>query len=140
MSRDLLNATVPPQLKLFNPDFDADEFLKTVIDDDLKQTNEAEWSGNNIQETKIARGLIHAGNPSLVEGLDDTGYIRDWTPSAPQSVEIELDTDVYHLPEEDLRRLLDYLGRTYGLFSERLRQFVQKSDMGDLPIFDGKQE
>jgi hypothetical protein len=138
--KELLNSRIPANFKFFNPDFDADAFLKSVIDEDLENTNEAEWSGNNIQETKIARGLVHAGTPTLIEGLDDTGYIREWTPSSPQSISLELDTENYYLPENDLRRILDLIGRSFGLFSKRLKQLDDDKTHGDLPLFGQNQE
>lgn len=138
--KDLLNSRIPPDFRFFNPDFDKDAFLKAIIDEDLENTDEAEWVGNNIQETKLARGLIHAGNPALVEGLDDTGYIREWTPSTPQSFSIDIDTDDVHLPEEDLRKVLDFIVRTFGIFSERLKQFDRTRDHGDLPLFNKPSE
>lgn len=138
--KDLTNAKIPDDFKFFNPNFDADLFLKDVIEGDLENTDEAELQGHNIQNTKLARGFMQAGNPALIEGQDDLGYPREWTPSAPQSISVELDTDEFSLPEEDLQKLLVTIRRAFGLFSERLRQFQDKNDLGDLPLFDTQNE
>lgn len=138
--KDLSHANVPADLKLFNPDFDADAFLKAVIDGDLEKTTEAEWAGDGIQEAKIVRGLVHAGNPTLIEGVDDTGHIREWTPVTPQSITLELDTNDVYLPEEDFGRVRDLIERTFGSFDRRLRQLIERSDQDDLPLFEGRQD
>lgn len=136
----LYGAKVPEKLKFFNPDFDKDAFLKSVIDEDLERTEQAELQGDELQNTRIARGLVHAGNPTLIEGTDEDGFDREWTPLTPQSISIELDVAAYSLPEEDAKRLLDHIGRTFGIFSERIRELRKRGDMGDLPLFDSQND
>lgn len=136
---NLLNGHVPDGLKLFNPDFDADGFLKAVIEDDLKLSDEVVWAGQNIQATKIARGLLYAGDPRVIEGIDADGELREWELSATQTISLELDTNEPRFPEEDLQRLLGLIRRKFGAFRERLAR-LQEDKLGDLPLFDGPQD
>jgi hypothetical protein len=136
--KDLLNSDVPKELKLFNPDFDADGFLKTVINEDLQLSDHVDWSGQDIQKTKIPRALVHAGSPQLIEGLDEYGESREWELSTPETIALDLNTNEIHFPEEDLNRLLALIKRKFGLFSERLRELEKRDDVSDLPLF-GKQ-
>lgn len=134
---DLKNQSVPQDLKLFNPNFDADTFLKGVIDTDLGVTEQIEWSGQDVQRSKIARGLMHAGNPKLVEALDDYGEPREWQRTMPESITLELDTGLTHFPADDFDRLVNHINRKMGSFRERLELLLHRreSESGDLPLF-----
>jgi hypothetical protein len=133
--KDLWNGSVPESFRFFNPDFDADAFLKTVVDGDLKLSEKVEWEGHDIQKTKIARGLMYAGNPQLIQGTDENGEMREWEQSTPETISLDLNTNDVHLPEEDLEKLLTLLRRKFGVFSERLAK-LKKGKSGDLPLFD----
>lgn len=138
--KDLLNESVPANVNLFNPDFNANAFLKAVIDEDLHSTEKVEWIGEEIQRTKIVRGITHAGSPEVIEGVDENGFVREWRPSLPESISLELDTDSVHFPEEDFRRLLELIGRKFGMFSDRASRLNDQRKIGDLPLFGASQE
>jgi len=134
--RDLQNSSVPRDLKLFNPNFDADEFLKSIIAGDLHLSDQIDWSGQDIQKTKIARGILHAGNPQIIEGLDEYGELREWEISTPETLSLEVNTNNVHFPEEDIQKILAFFRRKLGLFTERLAMLKhQQDEADDLPLF-----
>jgi hypothetical protein len=132
----LLDKKVPEDLKLFNPDFDADEFLKAVIEADLDNSDKVDWLGENIQTTKIPKGLIYAGNPILLEGEDKSGQPRDWESETSEKIKIDLNTEMVYFPQEDLRRILALIKRKFGLFVERIEALMGNDDTDDLPLFN----
>jgi hypothetical protein len=134
---NLQGMRVPEHVRLFNPDFNADEFLRAVIDEDLEKAQLSIWEGEHLQTTKIVKGLITAGSPQLVRGIDEYGAVRDWEKSAPEDISLDLNTTAPYFPEDDLARLLDYLRRRFGLFHDRLIGIQQRQEGGnsDLPLF-----
>jgi len=136
--RDLFNSTVPENFRFFNPDFDKDAFLKAIIEGDLQLSEKVDWMGIEIQKAKIVKGLVQAGNPQFLEGIDEYGAQREWEQSSPETISIELDTDDVHFPEEDLDKVLSLIRRKFGVFSERIENLKNKKDPGDLPLFNQK--
>jgi hypothetical protein len=134
--RDLFNSSVPENFHFFNPDFDKDAFLKAIIEGDLKLSEKVEWEGSEIQQAKIVKGLMQAGNPSLVEGTDEYGATREWEQSSPETISLELNTDDVHFPDEDLNKTLSLIRRKFGVFSQRIESLKNKKDSGDLPLFN----
>lgn len=132
--------TIPDDFRFFNPDFNADYFLKTVIDADLELSKEVDWSGTELQQTKITTGLVRAGDPQLIEGYDNNRVLRQWRPSTPEKILMELDTSAPSLPEEDLRRLLDRIQLVFGGFTERFDSLRRLRNVRDLPIFGGQED
>lgn len=135
---DLIDRSVPDDVKLFNPNFDADKFLKSVIADDLRLVDEATWTGDDLRKTKIARAMVYAGDPVFFGGFDENGEYKEWRRSAPQEIALELNTFDVHLPEQDLRRLLDTIRQRFAAFSDRLKMINKRrnADTDDLPLFE----
>lgn len=131
---DLLNQSVPKDFSFFNPDFDADEMLKAIINEDLQHLEEAQFYGQDIQETKIAKGLTQAGTPSLIEAYDENEKIRQWRSSTQGRVTIDIDTSAPQLLKKDLNRLLDVVHKLFGDFSERLVSLGLAKAEGDLTL------
>jgi hypothetical protein len=136
--KDLWNSSVPDNFRFFNPNFDADAFMKSVIQADLQLSEKVEWEGKDIQKAKIARGLMYAGNPQLIQGTDENGETREWEQSTPETITLDLNTNDVHFPEEDLEKLLILLKRRYGVFSERVEKMKKMRKSEDLPLFDQK--
>lgn len=134
--KDLFNGTIPENFRFFNPDFDKDAFLKAVIENDLQKSDKVEWAGHEIQDAKIVKGLMQAGTPVLLEGTDEYGITREWEPSSPETISIELNTEDVHFPEEDLEKILSVIRRKFGPFSKRLEDLNHRKNSGDLPLFN----
>lgn len=134
----LFGSRVPSDVRLFNPDFDADAFLKAVIDSDLGMSDKSTWEGEHLQRAKIVKGLVAAGNPKFVRGYDEHGELREWDRSSPEDIPIVLNTEATYFPDEDLARLLDFIRLKYGLFRDRLTDIRRRRETGvsDLPLFD----
>jgi len=133
----LNNQRVPEEVKLFNPNFDADHFLKSQIEDTLGLSDQVEWKGQSLQKARIVKGIMAAGSPKVVEGIDTDGQPREWYRSAPEEIELPLNTSAVHFPAEDFERLLVHVGRKLGLLRDRLRQTTEDEHQGarNLPLF-----
>lgn len=134
----LLGSKVPADVRLFNPDFDADEFLRAVIDYDLGLSDKSTWEGEHLQKAKIVKGLVAAGNPKLIKGFDEHGDLREWDRSSPEDIPINLNTEATYFPDEDLARLLDFIRLKFGLFRDLLTEVRRRRETGvsDLPLFE----
>lgn len=132
---ELQNKKVPEDIKLFNPDFKADDFLKAIIEEDINNSETVDWEGDNVQETKIPRALMYAGEPKLIVGIDKSGGIREWENESTEKIEIDLSTTRVHFPKEDLKRLLVYIQRKFGGFKERI-EIISEEDTDNLPLFN----
>jgi hypothetical protein len=137
----LYGMRVPATVHLFNPDFDADEFTKAVIDEALENSKQVSWTGESLQTIKIVKGLMTAGYPKVIEGKDEFGEPREWSRSAPDEIILPLDTETTYFPEEDLEHLLAFVRRKFGLLRERLIDIQRAKETGisDLPLFSEDQ-
>ncbi|MCX6032093.1 MAG: hypothetical protein NT169_22700 [Chloroflexi bacterium] len=136
----LMGTHVPVEVRLFNPDFDADLFTKSVIDEALTRSDQIDWVGEHLQTIKMLKGIVTAGSPKIVVGTDDDGELREWLRSAPEEITLALDTNSVHFPEDDLERLLSLVKRKLGLLRDRLAELKRTRDSStrDLPLFNGQ--
>ncbi len=132
----LYGTQVPADVRLFNPNFDADEFTKGVINEALAQSSRVEWTGEQLQKAKIVKGVVTAGSLKALEGTDEYGEPREWLRSAPEEIVLALNTNAPFFPEDDLERLLAFVRRKFGLLGDRLKELRgRRESSSDLPLF-----